>query len=308
MPPFPEQPSLAFADAVARIAPLRTFTAQAEAEIERLTSEVVTSRYSLPAGTSDYRKEDEYRSNGQMIGYLRPDPFSISSHYQTSGMLLNEKLLTDIAQDLRLPHTAIALMALNPDRPDTPTARLSLLPVAPSHTIHDYFGPSLTAAGLHYGPSVREAAFLQEQPQFIPAWAALAVFDLWTGNYDRHAGNLATEKQPHPGTQHCFYGFDMNKVSFHTEAMGQIYTVLEQSTCLHLLPPEPMIPAVNATLSAIENYPTARLNQLAQRLQPLNPRWNGTDAALRLDTRKHLLRSAMKTYFPHEVTQRLNCV
>lgn len=288
MLPFEKAPSLAFSAAVARLAPLRRFSVQTEAEMALMAGEVISTRFTDIRGRTT-------RSSGTAMAYMRLDFNHESAIYRPTAKMLREKFLSDVAQDLRLPHTAYALIALNPHRPDMPGGSLSLMPYAEGSTVNDLFENRVIAEPFQRCAGRRHQIFLNQQQQLAPAFAALAVFDIWIGNSDRNEENVfvAQQGRQYPG----LYGLDLDKCDYHVEGRF-ITTTLDQRPALESLAPELTMPAAQAALEAIEAYPASRLYQLAARLEPFSNLWNARTEAGQMQNRQLQVREALPRFLP----------
>jgi len=299
---FPEAPSAAFKDAVARIAPLRSFSAVTEAHLDHLASVVVSQRYSQLASLPNCSRHT-YLSDGEGVVHVKDEAFRLGSRGQTPAAQLREKLFSDIAQDLRLPHTAYAFKANA--LTGQPDGTISLVPQPDARTIENVFERHELESPPDHPYGIKPYLFLAHNPHLIPAYAALAVFDLWPGNYDRHEENLLTDSRPAKGQAQMLCGIDLNKFKFFETAPCAIHTPLDQKPVMERLPGHIMAPAVAATLKAIETYPLSRLEQLAARLQPLSTSWNAAAEVQHHDKRRKALRDALHRYFPKAALSQL---
>ena len=297
---FTESPTPAFNAAVAQLDRLRSFSPSIEQQLDLLTSAVTTTRFKQLDKMAADRPGHEWRVENGASAYLRPDTDHDQPGYRPSPELLREKILSDIMQDLRLPHTAAALVSHNSYQPGMPNAILSLVAANNIRTMEEIILAE-RKTDFRYN-------LLRHKPGLSPAFAALSVADIWIGNFDRMTCNIITDAKSKNADPTSCYGIDLNKICFQDEAPGCIFTRLGQKAALNTLNPDLVIPAINTTLAAIENYPLARLLQLAGRVQPYAGDHDFAAEMHKLHSRQPVLRQALGRNFPDSITWQIKAL
>jgi hypothetical protein len=232
--------SAAFLAARDEVRQLRSFSPEVYTIMETLARYTLVPQ-SLPQTLPSIlrAKDDE----GQIIGLRAYRKQSLSS--------LSEKLASDIAWDLGLPHVTYGLIkgrVLNPRH-----TSFCVEPTREAKSLEQSFDKSLA-----------DLAFLK--PHLAPGLTALAIFDIWLRVGDRHPGNLVLHASAN-GDHETLTGIDLECANYALSA--KVMPWHGMVTMAAQIADTPSQHMAEQTLQAIANYPASRLNRLTKRLYPL---------------------------------------
>lgn len=249
--------SAAFTAATKKLRPLQAFTAPVREIMAEITQAIVlqdgvTFEEDNPHCHGRWYRYKGHRLYGRAVQWGESAPLSIASAN------LREKLYSDIAQDLNLPHTALCFSVDEKNHGERPIT----LSVEPFPNSEDLWKDELQSTRSHFDSAENMfGEFLKQNPYLIPQFMVLAPFDLWIYNWDRHAANIVAGARSPTSKFQAICGIDLDRCDPDENNIKQKYAIRA------LINPESVSP-LRAALTAITKYPEERILQLAKSLSP----------------------------------------
>lgn len=245
--------SAAFTAATKKLRPLQAFSAPVREIMADITQAIVlqdgvTFEEDDPHDRGRWYRYKGHRLYGRAVRSGQIAPLTIGTAN------LREKLYSDIAQDLNLPHTALCFSVDENNHAKIPIT-LSVEPFPESADLRLPQGSPSKNATTMFGK------FFKANPYLIPQFMALAPFDTWIYNWDRHAANIVTGARSPSSKFKAICGIDLDRCD------SDVSNIKQEEAIFALMNPQ-SVPPLRAALTAIAEYPEERILQLAERLSP----------------------------------------
>jgi hypothetical protein len=288
LPPMTEVPcSQAFRDAVACMRPLRQFSPAAEQLGERLTRELVLNiEEANEPRCEKLSRRDVYfvtlAGTEAVYTYGRQGEtaFGLQTGKLTNDVFGFEIIASHIAWDLGLPHVSYGILNL----PDV-TVLACPHPWQASR--------SLASFGAEESMD-RAQRLAQNHPHMAQSFYALAAFDSWVKGSDRSDNNILIEDKPLHAPAVAGIDLEGSLTERYNDGLHPAQALfLKQHT-----PNRTTLQMALHTLTAIMNYPSARIEAIAQRAQLVCRAPIADEAITILEQRRHRLREHFAAHLP----------